>query len=122
MSQLVFDEALAAQLETLYRTRDVLRRRRLVREALQAAPGNRVLDVGCGPGFYVAELLEQVGPTARWSASTPAPVPVPGPGQAPHPGPEERRAAPGGRDRPAGGRRRLRRRPGGTGASKARKG
>jgi arsenite methyltransferase len=63
MSQLVFDEALAAQLETLYRTRDVLRRRRLVREALQAGPGDRILDVGCGPGFYVAELVEQVGPT-----------------------------------------------------------
>jgi ubiquinone/menaquinone biosynthesis C-methylase UbiE len=63
MSQLVFDDALAAQLETLYRTRDVLRRRRLVREALKAGPGDRVLDVGCGPGFYVAELLEQVGPT-----------------------------------------------------------
>ena len=41
----------------------MLRRRRLVREALAAAPGERVLDVGCGPGFYVAELLEQVGPT-----------------------------------------------------------
>ena len=25
-------------------------------------PGQRVLDVGCGPGFYVAELLEEVGP------------------------------------------------------------
>jgi arsenite methyltransferase len=63
MSQLVFDEALANQLETLYRTRDVLRRRRLVREALAAAPGERVLDVGCGPGFHLVELAEQVGPT-----------------------------------------------------------
>jgi arsenite methyltransferase len=63
MSQLVFDDRTASQLETLYRTRDVLRRRRLVREALGAGPGDRVLDVGCGPGFYVAELLEQVGPT-----------------------------------------------------------
>src|SRR5687768_294774 len=63
MSQLVFDDRLAAQLETLYRTRDVLRRRRLVGEALGAAPGERVLDVGCGPGFYVAELAEQVGAT-----------------------------------------------------------
>jgi arsenite methyltransferase len=63
MSQLVFDEALANQLEVLYRTRDVLRRRRLVGEALAVAPGDRVLDVGCGPGFYLAELAEQVGPT-----------------------------------------------------------
>jgi SAM-dependent methyltransferase len=63
MTPLVFDERLAAQLETLYRTRDVLRRRRLVREAVAAGPGKQVLDVGCGPGFYVAELLEEVGPT-----------------------------------------------------------
>jgi SAM-dependent methyltransferase len=39
----------------------VLRRRQLIRDALGAAPGERVMDVGCGPGFYVAELLEQVG-------------------------------------------------------------
>jgi arsenite methyltransferase len=61
MSQLVFDESLAEQLEVVYRTRDVLRRRALIREALGAQPGERVLDAGCGPGFYVAELLEEVG-------------------------------------------------------------
>ena len=37
MSQLVFDDDLANQLEALYRTGDVLRRRRLVGEALGAA-------------------------------------------------------------------------------------
>jgi arsenite methyltransferase len=63
MTQLVFDERLASQLETLYRTRDVLRRRRLVRQAVAGSAGERILDVGCGPGFYVAELLEEVGPT-----------------------------------------------------------
>ncbi len=62
MAQLEFDEELAESLEVLYRRRDVLRRRRLVHEALDAQPGERVLDVGCGPGFYVAELLERVGP------------------------------------------------------------
>ena len=61
MSQLEFDESTARQLEVLYGTRDVLRRRQLVRDALGVAPGERILDVGCGPGFYVAELLEQVG-------------------------------------------------------------
>jgi SAM-dependent methyltransferase len=62
MSQLVFDEDLAQQMEVVYRSRDVLRRRRLVYEALGAQPGERILDVGCGPGFYVSELLDQVGP------------------------------------------------------------
>ena len=40
----------------------MLRRRALVREAIGARPGDRVLDVGCGPGFYVAEILDEVGP------------------------------------------------------------
>jgi len=61
VTQIAFDEGTARQLESLYSTRDVLRRRRLVREALGAASGERILDVGCGPGFYVADLLEQVG-------------------------------------------------------------
>ncbi len=59
---LAFDEKTAAELEALYRSRDIVRRRRLVREALGAKAGQRILDVGCGPGFYVAELLEEVGP------------------------------------------------------------
>jgi ubiquinone/menaquinone biosynthesis C-methylase UbiE len=62
MSQLEFDESTARQLEQVYRTRDVRRRRQLVLDAVAAAPGERVLDIGCGPGFYVADLLEQVGP------------------------------------------------------------
>ena len=61
MSQIVFDERTAQHLEVTYRTRDVLRRRRLVREALAVETGHRVLDVGCGPGFYSAELLAEVG-------------------------------------------------------------
>ena len=62
MSQLVFDDSIGNQLESLYRTRDVLRRRKLVHDAFGAEPGERVLDVGCGPGFYLAELLQRVGP------------------------------------------------------------
>jgi len=61
VAQLEFDEQVAKQLEVVYATRDLLRRRALVREALGAQPGERIVDVGCGPGFYVAELLDEVG-------------------------------------------------------------
>jgi arsenite methyltransferase len=58
---LEFDQKLAEQMEVVYRSRDILRRRRHVYDLLGAAPGDRVVDVGCGPGFFVAELLDQVG-------------------------------------------------------------
>ena len=62
MSQLVFDEDAARGIESVYRIREAQHRRRTVRGALGAQPGERVLDVGCGPGFYCAELAEEVGP------------------------------------------------------------
>jgi arsenite methyltransferase len=61
MNQLYFDEETARKLEAMYQSRDVLRRRAIVRQALGAQPGERIIDVGCGPGFYVAELLEEMG-------------------------------------------------------------
>jgi arsenite methyltransferase len=57
-----FNEETAAGLEAIYSRRDILRRRALVHAALGAQPGERILDAGCGPGFYVAETLERVGP------------------------------------------------------------
>ena len=61
MGQIVFDEEMARQVEALYRIRDAAVRRGLIREKLAAQPGERVLDVGCGPGFYCLELAEEVG-------------------------------------------------------------
>ncbi len=63
MTQISFDAATAKALERAYHKRDMLRRRRHVRDALAAAAGERILDIGCGPGFYVRELLDVVGPT-----------------------------------------------------------
>ncbi len=59
--QIEFDERTAAQLEVVYRTRDIRRRRALAQKALACEPGDEVLDVGCGPGFYVVDILEIVG-------------------------------------------------------------
>ena len=61
MSQMVFDEDEARQVESLYLIREARQRRHTVREAFGARPGERVLDVGCGPGFYCAELADEVG-------------------------------------------------------------
>ncbi len=61
MAQLEFDEGLADYMEVLYGRRDYVRRRLLVHDALDAQPGERVIDVGCGSGFYVTELLDRVG-------------------------------------------------------------
>lgn len=61
MGQLELDEGLADRMEVMYRSRDVVRRRNHVYDALGAAAGHDILDVGCGPGFYTAELLDVVG-------------------------------------------------------------
>jgi ubiquinone/menaquinone biosynthesis C-methylase UbiE len=74
VSQLVFDEKVAAQLEAIYRTADVMRRRRLALEALAAEPGDVVLDLGCGPGFYVADLLDVIGPEGAVTGVDPSPA------------------------------------------------
>lgn len=61
MSELRFDSETARALEKAYHKRDMVRRRRLVREALRPSAGEGILDVGCGPGFYARELIDEVG-------------------------------------------------------------
>jgi ubiquinone/menaquinone biosynthesis C-methylase UbiE len=72
MAQLDFEEGIARKLEAAYRKRDMVRRRALVREAVAAQPGERILDVGCGPGYYVGELAEEVGPDGHVSGLDPS--------------------------------------------------
>jgi arsenite methyltransferase len=60
--QLHFDEAQSRAVEATYATGDIVRQRRATLEALDLRPGERVLDVGCGPGYLAAEMAERVAP------------------------------------------------------------
>jgi SAM-dependent methyltransferase len=60
--QLEFDEAASRRIEALYRTPDVVEQRREILEVLRLKPGERVLDLGCGPGLLAGQMAEAVGP------------------------------------------------------------
>ena len=62
MSELRFDDAAAKGLVALYVTPDVAAQREEFVRALAPRPGERVLDVGCGPGFLARKVAEAVGP------------------------------------------------------------
>jgi ubiquinone/menaquinone biosynthesis C-methylase UbiE len=61
MSGLEFTEEAARQLERLYLTRDVVAQRAETIRQLAPSRGERVLDVGCGPGFLCESIAEIVG-------------------------------------------------------------
>jgi arsenite methyltransferase len=63
--QLEFDEEASRRLEAVYLTPDVVEQRRVVREALALRPGERVLDVGSGPGLLAEEMAAAVGAGGR---------------------------------------------------------
>lgn len=54
-----------ARLETAYASPAIALQRARTRAALSARPGERGLDVGCGPAFLACELGHEVGPTGR---------------------------------------------------------
>jgi SAM-dependent methyltransferase len=55
----------AARLETVYASPAIAAQRARTRAALGARPGERGLDVGCGPAFLACELGREVGPGGR---------------------------------------------------------
>jgi arsenite methyltransferase len=65
MSNLQFDPEVSRQIEAVYTTPDVIEQRRVVRIALALRPGDRVLDVGVGPGLLAAEMAAEVGADGR---------------------------------------------------------
>ena len=62
---LQFDPRMSRQVEAMYTTADVVEQRRIVRAALALRSGDRVLDVGVGPGLLAAEMATEVGPSGR---------------------------------------------------------
>lgn len=62
---LQYDKAASDRLIAVYVTPDVAAQRQQVLRALGLRPGERVLDVGSGPGFLAAAIGETVGPSGR---------------------------------------------------------
>lgn len=62
---LKFDEDTARLLEDAYQGADVSRRRRAAFDALMPAPGEQLLDLGCGNGLLTLELARAVGPAGH---------------------------------------------------------
>ncbi|HWF53126.1 MAG TPA: methyltransferase domain-containing protein [Solirubrobacteraceae bacterium] len=57
-----FDASTSRRLVASYQTEDIVEQRRIVREAIAARAGERVLDIGSGPALLAAELARAVGP------------------------------------------------------------
>jgi arsenite methyltransferase len=62
-----FDENSARMLEKTYQTPDVLGQRARFHALLGLRPGDRVLDIGVGPGLLARELAETVGAEGKLS-------------------------------------------------------
>ena len=68
------DPAKARRLEKNYQNPEVVAQRSAMRELLQPQRGERVLDVGCGPGLMMQELSDEVGPTGQVAGVDPAEI------------------------------------------------
>lgn len=57
------DERMARLIEAIYLTDDSEQRRQTLLRAIEPKPGERVLDIGTGPGFVAKAIADAVGPT-----------------------------------------------------------
>ncbi|HEY7631977.1 MAG TPA: methyltransferase domain-containing protein [Thermoleophilaceae bacterium] len=59
--QLQFNEERSRAVEAVYATADIVEQRSATLAALELQPGERVIDIGCGPGYLASEMAEAVG-------------------------------------------------------------
>jgi ubiquinone/menaquinone biosynthesis C-methylase UbiE len=71
---LEFDDEGARRIEKQYAGPDVEAQRKHVLSLLAPQPGERVLDVGSGPGYLVASIAEAVGPAGAVHGVDPSPA------------------------------------------------
>src|SRR6516225_1014337 len=64
-SGLQFDEEISRKIESLYMTPDVVAQRRQVLRALALREGERVLDIGSGPGLLAYDMATSVNRNGR---------------------------------------------------------
>src|SRR2546421_6530723 len=57
-----FDDRTAARVEATYLTPDMVQQRRRVLETIELRPGERLLDIGSGPGLLAFEAAAILGP------------------------------------------------------------
>jgi SAM-dependent methyltransferase len=68
-----FDDEGARKIEQAYATADLVAQRERTLELLDPRPGERVLDIGSGPGYLAAELAARVGRSGSVCAIDPSP-------------------------------------------------
>ena len=64
-SGLQFDEATSRKVEALYLTPDVVAQRCQVLKALELKQGERILDIGSGPGLLAYDIAASIGREGR---------------------------------------------------------
>jgi arsenite methyltransferase len=74
VSTLPFDDEGARRLQRVYSTPDVVRQREQVLALLRPARGERVLDVGSGPGYLLASIADAVGSDGSVRGVDPSPA------------------------------------------------
>lgn len=73
MSQLEFDDDAARRIDRTYATPDIVEQRARTLALLDPQPGERVLDVGSGPGYLVASIADRVGAAGTVHGLDPSP-------------------------------------------------